>query len=166
MRIYIVNTETEVGDWLELPVYEDLQEALERLIGGSGGLRVEDADHWPGGWKPWPIDSVDTINELAERIEDLVDDHPQLYSLLEAVCECEASTGVGWLENILDLIEIGDIAWYPGKTLREVAMELVDEGTFGVVPENLEGYIDYDAIAQDLAVDGYVQTGRGVYRLP
>ena len=37
--------------------------------------------------------------------------------------------------------------------MRDLAIEFVDEGFFGDIPERLQFYIDYDAIARDLSVD-------------
>lgn len=38
-------------------------------------------------------------------------------------------------------------------TMRELAIEFVAQGYFGEVPEHLQNYIDYDAIARDLSID-------------
>lgn len=38
-------------------------------------------------------------------------------------------------------------------SLRELAESFVSEGLYGPIPEALQFYIDYDAIARDLAVD-------------
>lgn len=40
-----------------------------------------------------------------------------------------------------------------GMTLRELAEEFVEDGLFGEIPERMAYYIDYEAIARDLAVD-------------
>lgn len=42
-------------------------------------------------------------------------------------------------------------------TMRELAEQFVDEGLFGDIPEHLQFYIDYDAVARDLAMD-YAET--------
>ena len=42
-------------------------------------------------------------------------------------------------------------------SMRDLAIEFVDEGLFGDIPEHLQNYIDYDAMARDLAID-YAQT--------
>ncbi|MGH1417100.1 MAG: antirestriction protein ArdA [Pelagimonas sp.] len=42
---------------------------------------------------------------------------------------------------------------YHVDSLRELAEQFVEEGLFGDVPERLQFYIDYDAIARDLACD-------------
>lgn len=50
-----------------------------------------------------------------------------------------------------------DIDIYKGMTLRELAEHFVEEGLFGDIPERLQFYIDFDAIARDLACD-YTET--------
>ena len=46
-----------------------------------------------------------------------------------------------------------DISVYAVDSLRELAEQFVDEGLFGTIPERLEFYIDYEAIARDLGFD-------------
>lgn len=50
-----------------------------------------------------------------------------------------------------------DMDIYEGLTMRELAEHFVDEGLFGEIPEHLAQYIDYHAIARDLAMD-YTET--------
>jgi len=50
-----------------------------------------------------------------------------------------------------------DVDIYYIETMRELAEQFVDEGCFGDIPEHLQSYIDYDAIARDLAID-YTET--------
>jgi hypothetical protein len=46
-----------------------------------------------------------------------------------------------------------DIDIYECDTFRELAMQFVDDGLFGPIPESLQYYINYDAIARDLEID-------------
>ena len=46
-----------------------------------------------------------------------------------------------------------DLDIYHVDSMRELAEQFVDEGMFGEIPERLQNYLDYDAIARDLAVD-------------
>ncbi|MBO6814515.1 MAG: antirestriction protein ArdA [Rhizobiaceae bacterium] len=55
------------------------------------------------------------------------------------------------LEN--DDIDQLDIDLYEGDSLRELARHFVEEGLFGKIPESFQFYINYDAIARDLAMD-------------
>ena len=50
-----------------------------------------------------------------------------------------------------------DIDLYTGMDLNDLARQFVEEGLFGDIPERLAFYLDYDAIARDLAHD-YVET--------
>lgn len=57
-----------------------------------------------------------------------------------------------------------DIDIYEMDNLRELAEHFVDEGLFGEIPEHFAHYIDYDAIARDLACD-YAETNFAGTRL-
>ncbi len=75
-------------------------------------------------------------------------------------------------EKILCVIAVGECGYqfkedtdpndfeidiYEENNLRDLALQFVDDGLFGDIPENLQSYIDYDAIARDLAMD-YTET--------
>ena len=42
---------------------------------------------------------------------------------------------------------------YQFDTMKELAEHFVEEGLYGNIPENIRFYLDYDAIARDLAMD-------------
>lgn len=46
-----------------------------------------------------------------------------------------------------------DVDIYELNSLRALAEQFVDEGLFGDIPERLQNYLDYDAIARDLGMD-------------
>jgi len=46
-----------------------------------------------------------------------------------------------------------DIDLYTVDTLKELAEQFIDDGLFGPIPDQLAFYIDYEAIARDLAVE-------------
>ncbi len=60
-----------------------------------------------------------------------------------------------------------DIDIYDVDSMRELAEQFVEEGLYGDIPESLQFYIDFAAIARDLAVD-YSETviagSRVIYR--
>lgn len=45
-----------------------------------------------------------------------------------------------------------DIDLYQMDSLRELAEQFVEEGLFGEIPKNIRYYLDYEAIARDLAM--------------
>ncbi len=46
-----------------------------------------------------------------------------------------------------------DVDIYQLDTMRELAERFVDEGLYGTIPQSLQSYVDYDAIARDLSMD-------------
>lgn len=46
-----------------------------------------------------------------------------------------------------------DIDLYEVDSMRELAEQFVDEGLYGKIPQSLQFYIDYAAIARDLVMD-------------
>ena len=42
---------------------------------------------------------------------------------------------------------------YEMDSLRDLAMEFVEQGLFGDIPANIQNYLDYNAIAYDLGMD-------------
>ena len=46
-----------------------------------------------------------------------------------------------------------DVDLYELDSMKELAEQFVEEGLFGEIPEALQNYIDYEAIARDLSMD-------------
>lgn len=66
------------------------------------------------------------------------------------------------LEDALNIFDSQSYQFYPDMTLADVAEELVSEGMFGAVSDMLMPYVDYEAIARDLKLEGYVEVTNGV----
>jgi len=50
-----------------------------------------------------------------------------------------------------------DVDLYECASMRDLAMQFIDEGVFGEIPAAIANYIDFDAVARDLAMD-YAET--------
>ena len=85
---------------------------------------------------------------LAQFLEavDAWDAHEKTVVIL-AVGECGYSFEASTQPNDFEI----DI--YHTETMRDLAEQFVEDGLFGDIPERLQFYIDYDAIARDLSVD-------------
>jgi len=46
-----------------------------------------------------------------------------------------------------------EVDLYQVASMRDLAEQFVDEGLYGTIPESLQFYIDYSAMARDLAMD-------------
>ena len=95
--------------------------------------------------KAWGINQANIPAYLA-AVHDWDEDHKQRYII--AVGECGYSH-----DQIVDDPDGAEIDIYRVDSLRDLAESFVDEGLYGDIPDTLQFYIDYNAIARDLAVD-------------
>ena len=66
--------------------------------------------------------------------------------------------------SIEDAIEkVEDCEYYEDMTMEELAEEFINEGLFGEIPEKLTRYIDYEAVARDIALD-YTEYNGDIFR--
>ena len=84
--------------------------------------------------------------EFFEAVDDWSDD--EKVKVIIAVGEVGVSFALG-----KDEPDSLDIDLYQIDTLSDLAMQFVEEGLFGTIPKAIENYLDYDAIARDLAMD-------------
>ncbi len=81
-----------------------------------------------------------------EAAEEWDEDRKRCYII--AVGECGYDH-----DSVADDPHFDAVDIYPVETLRELAEQFVDDGIYGPIPDALAYYIDYDAIARDLAMD-------------
>ena len=158
-RIYLTNlgkyAEGELlGKWVDLPC-SDL-EAEFAAIGVAAGTPYSESfitDYENNiGYEVGEYESVEALNELAERLEE-VSEQGDL-EMLAAYIESEG----GSLRDALDNYE--NAIFYPSMELEDVAHEIIEECYD--LPEMALRYFDYEAFARDLHFDGYNETSHGV----
>jgi antirestriction protein len=86
------------------------------------------------------------IEQFLDAVEEWVE--YQKFTFIIAVGECGHDFDAA--NNDVDILDV-DI--YEVADMRALAEQFVDEGLFGDIPEPLQFYIDYDAIARDLEMD-------------
>ncbi|MBQ7954003.1 MAG: antirestriction protein ArdA [Clostridia bacterium] len=159
LKVFITNlgkyNEGElIGEWVSLPVDEnELEEVLER-IGINEQYEeyfITDFETEIDGLNVDEYSNISELNELAEQLESLDEyDLEKVGAIIEAY-------GAELQEAIDD---IDNYTYYSGKTLEEVAYEIVEECYD--LPEFAKTYFDYEAFARDLGYDGYEETTNGV----
>lgn len=87
----------------------------------------------------------ENLRQFLEAVDDWEDWEKQ--TVIIAVGECGYQFEADLMPIQFD-VEIHDVS-----SMRELAELFVEEGLYGEVPEAFQYYIDYDAIARDLAVD-------------
>lgn len=95
--------------------------------------------------KAWEINQANILRFM-EVAEDWM--HCEKLAFIIAVEEC----GYGFDPKSADPGDY-ELDVYDVETLRELAEQFVEEGLFGPIPEQIALYINYEAIARDLAVD-------------
>lgn len=157
IRIFITNLAKYnegflVGKWVSLPLSED------ELWAEVKGILGNDEEHFITDYEaPFKIeeyDSITDLNTLAAELEDMDDD-----DVTKAVFLVNEQ-GYDFKDAIA---KVDDVDYYPGLTLKDLAEQFVDEGLFGEIPEKIQCYLDFDAIARDLGFD-YTETPEGCFR--
>ncbi|RLI96329.1 MAG: antirestriction protein ArdA [Candidatus Aenigmatarchaeota archaeon] len=142
-----------VGKWLDLPLDEkELKQTFREVLGSDEEFFITD---WESPFRIEEYDNVWELNRFAEQLEAL-DEHDQ-----ERVIYLIESVGYK-REEALERYE--DVIFYKDMTIEDVAEELVEEGCFGNIADNIKCYLDYERIARDLSIDGYsYEQGKGTF---
>lgn len=146
------------GKWLELPMdKQTLKSELESILAPTDE-EYEIHDYECEFFKVGVYDDVYEINERAEYLEQLKE-----YQLedLKAICE-----EVSDFEEAIEVLDSGSYTFIPNiENEKEFGEYIATEGLFGVeIPENLQNYIDYEAIGRDWMMD-YSFVSGGVIRI-
>lgn len=86
------------------------------------------------------------VGAFLEAVEDWSDDDKT--RVIIAVAECGYRFQFGKDDPAQYEIDL-----YECDSLRALAIQFVNEGLFGDIPQPIQGYLDYDAIARDLGMD-------------
>lgn len=153
------------GKWLDIADYaseEEFYEACAELHkdepAGRRELMFQDWSNVPCGLISESSIS-DVLFGLVQEAQSMSDEEQ------EALAEWLADHGCSDRDTADDLVEefrddyVGD---YDRE--EDFAQEMVDEGMFGDIPENIASYIDYEAIARDLFINDYSYSNGHVYR--
>ena len=162
LSVYVANLEEYVkgnlvGDWISLPIEESDFEDFLKTIGNPEEIAIHDYENNLGlyGLKIKEYMSLKELNELGERIENInACDVDALNALYEAL---------GDFEETLERFESGDYCYYGDMTIEEIAQEHI--GECYDIPNGLENYIDYKAIARDMLLGSYYDTEYGVVEI-
>ena len=142
------------GQWLELPATEDeIEEAKAAAITADcDEIMISDYE----GIKVNEYDNIEEINEIAEEIDNL-DDYEQ--NIIEALID----DGYDF-ETALEIVQDGDYYYFPDcDSMTDVAYQYCEEcGILSQIPEDLQGYFDFEAYGRDMGYNGnFIATDDG-----
>lgn len=123
MNIYLTNlgkyNEGElVGEWVKLPVSnEELQEVFKRI--GIDGKEYEEyfiTDYECDFYKISEYESISTLNEIAEKLDDLDEEQGQVVKVLMSECGYDLDEAIEKAESgdyciYTDCNDMTDVAW-------------------------------------------------------
>lgn len=152
IRIYVANLAKYnegilKGAWIDLPA-ADLWDQVQEILGNDEEHAIHDFE------APFHISeyaSLDELNAIAEQLDNEYD--MERFAFL---------VGQGY-DYDYAFQNYEDVTCYQNMNLEEVAEEMVDEGLFGDIADNIKCYINYELIARDLNIDGYTETDSGVF---
>ena len=159
ISIYLTNLGKYVegclmGEWVKLPVDKDkLQDVLDRI--GIDRQQYEeyfisDYEALLGNLHISEYSSIQELNELAERLEDLADHE---YEKLAAVLECESSMSIAEVLEIIDELDNFDLLEDVDND-EALAAYYIDNGyIFCDVPDNIKTYLDLDRLGRDIRLE-------------
>ena len=156
MKIYLTNlgkyNEGQlVGEWVELPVsQEELKEVFERI--GIDGKEYEEyfiTDYECDFYQIGEYENLDTLNEIAERIEELDEEESKVVKAL--------MSELGYtLDEAIEKVNNGDYRIYSDcDDMTDIAYQVVEECEYlNNVPNNVARYFDYEEFGRDLRIEG------------
>lgn len=155
MNIYLTNlgkyNEGElIGEWVELPVsQEELQKVFERIGINEEYEEYFITDYECDFYEVGEYESLDTLNEIAERIEELGEEESEAVKVL--------MSELGYtLNEAIDKVNSGDYRIYSDcDDMTDIAYQVVEEcGYLNNVPDNVARYFDYESFGRDLGIEG------------
>ena len=155
MNIYLTNlgkyNEGElVGEWVQLPISnEELQEVFKRIGINEEYEEYFITDYECDFYEIGEYESIDTLNEIAEKIDNLDEEQEQVVKVLMSECGYN-------LDDAIEKAESGDYRIYTDcNDMTDVAYAVVEECDYlRNVPETVARYFDYEAFGRDLGIEG------------
>ncbi|QOP45543.1 antirestriction protein ArdA [Sulfurimonas paralvinellae] len=161
MRVYITDLEAYnngrlVGSWYELPMNKDeLTQAIQNEL--QKGQQVCEHAHTHEEYfisdfeydymKIDEYDSLDELNEIAQKIEKL--DESEKMAVKMMVENHIVNSIDEAIENLENMICTGE------NSMEDIAYNYIEEsGLLQRMPENLQGYFDYEALGRDMEIEG------------
>ena len=155
MKIYLTNlgkyNEGElIGEWVELPVsQEELQKVFERIGINEEYEEYFITDYECDFYEVGEYENLDTLNEIAERIEELDKEESKVVKAL--------MSELGYtLDEAIEKTNNGDYRmYYDCDSMTDIAYQVVEEcGYLENVPDNVARYFDYESFGRDLGIEG------------
>ena len=163
MQIYLTNKGDYfqrgilTGTWVKLPIPEEKLESVLESIGIRGDCKnyfITDYESLLPNLHISEYASIDEVNELAERVEELADHD---YAKLAAVLECESGMSIAEILAIIDELDSFDLL--EDISSEEELGEYYLEDIFCGSSDTVLRYIDTQRLGRDI----HLENGNGTF---
>lgn len=118
---------------------------------------VEDEYNIFNAFRLYGYESLEKLNKLATRIEELCSDEHSI-KILQSSSEVFTN-----IDEALELMEADSLELYENHEPDDIAEWYVDEGFYGDISDKLVMYIDYEKMGRDLMMGGNLyETKNGI----
>lgn len=158
IRVYLINLGKYVegclvGEWIMLPIKGDDLDAVLKRIGINAQYEeyfITDFEHSLANLKISEYESIETLNEFVEELENLSDYD---YEKLMAVLEAESPTSVSEIMEIIH--DIDSFELLPDVTTDYELGEYYADCCciFESVPHSFMAYFDYESYGRDIRLE-------------
>lgn len=142
-----------VGTWLKLPCDKDKLQTVLTTIGINEQYEeffICDYQCLLSNLHINEYSSLDDLNELAKRIEELTDYD---FEKLGAVLECESNTSIAEILELIDDLDSFDLL-AEVDTDEALGEYYADIGCiFQNIPDSIQQYFDYEAYGRDIRLE-------------
>ena len=154
MNIYITNLGKYnegflIGEWVELPVSdEELKEVLKRIGINEKYEEYFITDYECDFMEIGEYDSINTLNEIAEKIDELNKEEQKIVKAL-------ISEQIYTVDEAIEKVNDCDyMMYYDCENMTDVAYQVVEINEYlNNVPDNVARYFDYKAFGRDLQLE-------------
>ena len=156
LKIYLTNLGKYnegylIGEWVELPVSDEELEEVKKRIGINKYYEewfITDYESDIDGVEVNEYSNIDTLNELAEKLEELSNDEWKLD--IVSACMSEGYSLDDSIEKIDDCY-----IWFDCSDMEDVARQYVETcGLLDEIPEHLQNYFDFESFGRDMSFEG------------
>ena len=142
----------------EADLLEDLYEYTRKQLERNDLEDNEEMEEWL--ITDWEFENEDFKMIIGEysSIKRLIEINEEVNSLNDIEIKLLSAyineTGGNLMETI-EKVKDSDIYYFEGN-MEDWAYEMVEEGLFGEINERIINYIDYEKLARDISMDGYI----------
>ena len=156
-KVFISNLEKFEGEklpgrWLNLPLPDKvLQKEINEALQNHEAYFIMDCV------SPIHIEKfvcLHELNKFLKRLERFNEYNQKKVCFLLNVIGCSPKEAMK---------EYKAVAYYPGMTLKEMALRMINESDIVNQPNHPKKYIDFDKIVNELIFDGFYETESGLF---